>query len=94
MFMEIPMKNAKDTYMPGFAVVDPDMDWGFTEQKFQECASLEEGINGCASMDTTFENTSEETVTRPRSDGPETGSTHRHPAPRDTKLGYFPQRRF
>jgi len=88
------MKNAKDTYSPTFAIVDPDMDMGFTEDQFHGCADLAEGVSGCASMDTTFENTSEETVTRPRSDGPESGSTHRHPAPHDVKRGYFPQRRY
>lgn len=88
------MKNAKDTYTPNFQVVDPDMDWGFTEKYFQSCADMKEGINGCASIDSTFENTSEEEVTRPRSDGPDTGSTHRHPAPHDLDLLNFPQRRF
>lgn len=88
------MKNAKDTYSPGFDIVDPDMDYGFTEDKFHSAESLSEGVSGKASMDTTFENTSEEIVTRPRSDGAETGSTHRHPAPHDVKNGYFPQRRY
>lgn len=88
------MKNAKDTYLPGFAIVDADCDMGTTEERFHSGGSLSEGVNGVLSMDTTFENTSEEEVQRPRSDGPESGSSHRHPAPYDEKAWNFPQRRF
>ena len=78
------MKNAKDTYIPGFAIVDPDFDMGSTEERFHSAGDLAEGVSGKLSMDTTFENTSEEEVQRPRSGD----------APVDTKLGNFPQRRY
>ena len=53
---------------------------GVTEKKFDKCANLLEGVNGCDRMDTHFENTERTQVLDPRGD-------HRgRPMPRDAKF--------
>ena len=63
------------------------------EERFKDCASLTEGINGCKPIDTTYENFAEDVVDNPRSDhGFEGEATHRRPAPHDVKRGRYPHR--
>ena len=74
-------------------IYEYDDDKHCTEERFQSRASLECGVNGHQKIDTSFENYSEDTVNAPRSEGAETGSTHRHPAPHDVDRYNHPHRR-
>ena len=63
------------------------------EERFKDCANLQEGISGCKPIDTTYENFAEDVVDNPRSDhGFEGEATHRRPAPHDVKRHRFPHR--
>lgn len=63
------------------------------EQDFQSRASLQEGVGGLKSIDTTYENYSESIVECPRSDGPDNKASPTKPAPYPMDLGRYPHRR-
>jgi hypothetical protein len=89
-----PSPSARTYVDENLGIYEYDSDKHCTEERFQAAASLEEGISGAHRIDTTFENYSEDTVNAPRSDGPNTGSTHRHPAPHDVDKYNHPHRRY
>ena len=79
----------------GVVEVDTDNIMGdCCEDVFFAGASLEEGVNGVKAIDTTYENTSESIIERPRSEygakGPATVSPD---APRPIDLRRYPHRR-
>lgn len=56
-----PLRNLLD-------YTDDDSEGPITEQGFKASASLEEGVSGVRKIDTTYENTDEDMVNRPRSE--------------------------
>ena len=70
-----------------------DSDTPCDDERFQDEASLAEGVSGMKPIDTTYENFDEDYVFNPRSDHPFEGeATNRHPAPHDVKKGRYPHR--
>jgi len=79
----------------GMVEVDTDNMAGGVEERFYAGASLEEGVSGVKSIDTTYENFSEDLVDSPRSEGIAKGPATVSPdAPRPIDLHRYPHRRY
>jgi hypothetical protein len=86
----------------GITETDSDQFADRSEGSFESRADMREGVSGLAAADTTYENTSESIVQKPKSDWDDNislrgkrvkDSTVRHPAPYPMDLGRYPQRR-
>lgn len=86
----------------GIVEIDSDQGMDRSEGDFESRASMAEGVGGLKAIDTTYENTSETFVQKPKSDWDDNislrgksvkDSTVRHPAPRPMGEGRYPHRR-